>query len=223
MLPPLAVIIPAGGLSSRFGSNKLLADLAGMPVATRTLNAFSGLDFVKLIVVPSDPGSMTLLPPPGGPLLKACRPGRSRAESVRNGLLAVDAAFEWIAIHDAARPLVSAALIERVFMAALEHGCAAPALPVALTIKQATGPLPSRVEKTIPRQQLWAMQTPQIMRRELLLEAYERCPIDLNDVTDDVQFLELAGYEVWLVPGEERNLKITTPLDLSVAKAILAS
>jgi 2-C-methyl-D-erythritol 4-phosphate cytidylyltransferase len=94
-------------------------------------------------------------------------------------------------------------------------------MPVSLTIKRATGPLPARVECTVPRQNLWAMQTPQIARRADLLDAYARCPIPLDQVTDDVQLIELAGGQVWLAPGDERNLKITTQMDLIVARMLM--
>jgi 2-C-methyl-D-erythritol 4-phosphate cytidylyltransferase len=92
---------------------------------------------------------------------------------------------------------------------------------VALTIKEAVGPLPARVGRTVPRERLWAMQTPQVAGRAALLRAFENCPIPLAQVTDDVQLIELAGGEVWLVPGEERNLKITTRMDLRVAEMLL--
>ena len=141
-------------------------------------------------------------------------PGGERAVRMRQ----VPVEIEWVAVHDAARPLVSQELIDRTLAAAVEHGAAVPALPVHLTIKQATGPLPARVERTIPRQTLWAMQTPQIMRRAALLEAFEKCPLPLDQVTDDVQLIELAGGAVWLVEGEERNLKITTASDLKIAE-----
>jgi 2-C-methyl-D-erythritol 4-phosphate cytidylyltransferase len=130
----------------------------------------------------------------------------------------VPAAIEWVAVHDAARPLVSQALIDRTFAAARDRGAAVPALPVTLTVKQAHGPLPARVEQTIPRHTLWAMQTPQVMRREDLLAAYQSCPLPLGDVTDDAQLLELADRDVWLVEGEERNLKVTTATDLRLAE-----
>ncbi len=130
--------------------------------------------------------------------------------------------IEWVAIHDAARPLVSAALITRTLEAAVRHGAAVPALPVTLTVKQADGPLPARVQRTLPRATLWAMQTPQVMRRRDLLAAFAACPIPLDQVTDDVQVLELNGQDVWLVDGEERNLKITTAIDLHIAETILA-
>ncbi len=130
----------------------------------------------------------------------------------------VPESIEWVAVHDAARPLVSSALIEATLRAAAEHGAAVPALAAALTIKQADGPLPAKVERTLPRQSLWTMQTPQIMRRADLLEAFAKCPLPLDQITDDVQLLELIQKEVWLIPGEERNLKITTAIDLKVAE-----
>jgi 2-C-methyl-D-erythritol 4-phosphate cytidylyltransferase len=130
--------------------------------------------------------------------------------------------FEWVAVHDAARPLVTGELVRRTLAAARQYGAAVPALPITLTVKQAKGPLPAVVERTIPRQALWAMQTPQVMRRADLLAAYAACPVPLGEVTDDAQLLELAGREVWLVDGEERNLKVTTAADLRLAELWLA-
>ena len=150
---------------------------------------------------------------PGGP---------TRAQSVLAALKRVPADVEWVAIHDAARPLVSQELIDRTLAAAVEYGAAAPAVAVHLTIKQAAGPLPARVEKTVPRDSLWALQTPQIMRRSTLLRAFEECVYPMEHITDDLQLLELAGEQAWLVPGDERNLKITTPQDLLVAEMLLA-
>jgi 2-C-methyl-D-erythritol 4-phosphate cytidylyltransferase len=218
-----AVIIPAAGSSTRFGGsrNKLLEELGGRAVIVRTVEAFLAREDVKAVVLPSSLDALkTILPADRRVIL--CAGGATRAHSVRNGLRAVPGEIEWVAVHDGARPLVSRGLIDRTLAAAAEHGAAVPALPVALTIKQATGPLPARVEKTIPRERLWAMQTPQVMRRAELLAAFERCPIPLEQVTDDVQLLELAGREVWLVAGEERNLKITAQLDLKVAGLLLA-
>jgi 2-C-methyl-D-erythritol 4-phosphate cytidylyltransferase len=149
---------------------------------------------------------------PGGP---------TRAESVRAALKRVPADVEWVAIHDAARPLVSQELIDRTLAAAVEYGAAAPAVAVQLTIKQASGALPARVEKTVPRDSLWALQTPQIMRRSTLLRAFEECVYPMAHITDDLQLLELAGEQAWLVPGDERNIKITTPQDLLLAEMLL--
>ena len=155
--------------------------------------------------------------------IRFCVGGACRAESVLNALREVPSEIEWVAIHDAARPLVSQGLIDRTFEAAKAHGAAVPALAVALTIKQATGPLPARVERTVPRQTLWAMQTPQVMQRADLLAAFEACPLPLEQITDDAQLLELSGREVWLVEGEERNLKITTQSDLLIAQLLLGA
>ena len=110
--------------------------------------------------------------------------------------------------------------------AAVRHGAAVPATPVSLTIKEAEGPLPAKVVRTLPRARLWAMQTPQVMRRDDLLaafDAYGARGLPWEGVTDDVQLLELAGHDVWLVEGEERNLKVTTAQDLRLAGALLAS
>jgi 2-C-methyl-D-erythritol 4-phosphate cytidylyltransferase len=228
-MPQFAVIIPAAGRSTRFGRgvSKLFVPLAGQPVLSRSISAFSNRDDVSQVVIASsDPVAL-------GEYLNSfsrnalgkltiCSGGDCRARSVRQAALACDESIEWVAVHDAARPLVSPALIDRTFAAAVAHGAAAAALPVHLTIKQAAGPLPALVQRTVPRQQLWAMQTPQAMRRHDLLDAFSGCPISLEDVTDDVQLLELCGKPVWLVEGEERNIKITAPIDLRIAEALLS-
>ena len=148
--------------------------------------------------------------------------GSNRAASVRAALRCIPAEIEWVAIHDAARPLLSQDLIDRTLAAAVEYGAAAPALPVRLTIKQtSTDALPAQVQRTVPRAQLWAMQTPQIMRRQVLQRAFDECVYPLEHITDDLQLLELAGETAWLIPGDERNIKITTPMDLLLAELLL--
>jgi 2-C-methyl-D-erythritol 4-phosphate cytidylyltransferase len=227
-MPDFAVILPAAGRSTRFGgtTSKLFQSLDGQPVLARTLRAFLLRDDVPQIVIPSSDHEAV------GQLTKQftateqskiylCPGGENRSGSVRAGLGQVHNHIEWVAVHDAARPLISQELIDRTLAAAVEHGAAAAALPVHLTIKQADGPLPAPVQCTVPRQNLWAMQTPQIMRRRDLLEAFAACPIPLADVTDDVQLLELSNKPVWLVEGEHRNLKITTPTDIQIAQALL--
>jgi 2-C-methyl-D-erythritol 4-phosphate cytidylyltransferase len=222
------VIIPAAGRSVRYGGqNKLLEPLGGKPVVARAVGAFLGRPDVLAIILAAPVADfseiqLALGHAAGDKRVKFCTGGDSRAESVRNALRKAPPEAHWVAIHDAARPLVSQALIDRTFAAAIAHGAAVPALPVALTIKQATGPLPAKVLKTIPRHDLWAMQTPQTMRRDDLEAAFETCPLPLAEITDDAQLLELAGKEVWLVTGEERNLKITTPTDRRIAEMHLA-
>lgn len=227
-MPEFAVIIPAAGQSTRFGgrASKLFHPLAGQPVLAWTLAAFANrADVRQIVIATTDSDAIrdcaTSLDQSARAKLKICPGGACRADSVRVAALASDSSIEWVAVHDAARPLISQAVIDRTFQAALMYGAAAAALPVHLTIKQAAGPLPAQVRQTIPRHDLFAMQTPQAMRRQDLLDAFAACPIPLDEVTDDVQLLELSGKAVWLVQGEQRNLKITTPLDIQIAEALL--
>lgn len=214
-MPELAVILPAAGTSSRFGKDKLSEKLGDHSVLELSVAAFINRpDVSEVIIVGRDDDS-------DDEKRRSIEGGEHRAQSVWNGLLTVNENVEWVAIHDAARPLVSQDLIDRTLKAAVKHGAAAPAMPVALTIKQATNPLPARVLRTVPRHDLFALQTPQIARRTDLLEAFEKCPIPLDQVTDDLQLLELIGKPTWLVLGEERNLKITTPLDLELARILI--
>ena len=230
-MPSFALILPAAGRSVRFGTDKLKEDLAGRPVLEHSLSAFLMHREVAAVIIPhradvldpfaQAPASLRLAL--RDPRVRFCAGGDSRSASVWNGLRAVPEDIEWVAIHDAARPLVSEQLIDATFEAARRHGAAVPALPVTLTIKQADGPLPARVIRTLPRAALWAMQTPQFMRRADLLAAFASCPAPLDTITDDAQVLELTGRDVWLVPGEEQNLKITTSTDLGIAEMLLRS
>lgn len=222
-MPDFAVILPAAGISARFGADrdKLLEQLDGQSVIARSVHAFLERRDVVQVIIPTRRPDLLAPELPRDPRLNFCLGGTCRAESVRSGLERTNPDVEWVAVHDAARPLISQTLIDRTLAAAVEHGAAVPATAVALTIKQAFGTLPAKVIRTIPRQELWAMQTPQIMRKSDLEEAFTHCPIPLADVTDDVQLVELIGKEVWLIPGDDRNLKITTPTDLSLAAILL--
>jgi 2-C-methyl-D-erythritol 4-phosphate cytidylyltransferase len=220
-----ALILPAAGKSHRYGGarSKLLEVLDGITVIALSLKPFLQRSDLACVVVPSaDAGPIRSALGSVDERIEFCAGGDCRAASVYEALKRVPASIEWVAVHDGARPLVSGELIEATLAAAREHGAAVPALAAALTIKQATGPLPAKVERTLARTSLWTMQTPQVMRRADLLEAFEKCPLPLDQITDDVQLLELAGKEVWLVPGDERNLKITTAMDLRIAQLWLS-
>ena len=237
-MPDFAVILPAAGSSTRFGGprSKLFEEVGGKPVLLRSVDAFSRRADVRWIVLPTcaagdawegAPDSVrsrfaVARPSDGVGNVCVCAGGSCRARSVWNAVKRVPDDVEWVAVHDAARPLVSQGLIDRTLAAAVEHGAAVPAMPVALTVKEAAGPLPARVGRTVPRSRLWAVQTPQVMRRRDLLDAFAACPLPLEEVTDDVQLLELAGKPVWLVAGEESNLKITTRTDVRLAELMLA-
>jgi 2-C-methyl-D-erythritol 4-phosphate cytidylyltransferase len=229
LMEQFAVLLPAAGRSIRYGGprSKLLEPLGGVPVIRRAIEAFIHRSDVACIVIATgiDQSAHEVLGladrEPLHPKLKFTPGGTNRAESVKLALQQVPYNISWVAVHDAARPLVSQPLIDSTFAAAQQYGAAVPALPVQLTVKQAQGPLPAKVQRTLPRHTLWAMQTPQVMRRADLLSAYAKCPLPLEEITDDVQLLELAGQDVWLVQGEEQNIKITTPADRRLAELLL--
>lgn len=220
MTDSLAVLIPAAGRATRFGKNKLLESLGGQAVIARALEPFLRRSDVTRVIIATNQTELF-----GNGLTDPriiFRPGGDcRAQSVRSALSAVPRDVEWVAVHDAARPLVTDALIEHTLFAAKRHGAGVPALAVHLTIKQADEPLPAPVQRTLDRTRLFAMQTPQIMRRDDLQRAFDQCPIPLEQITDDAQLLELIGLPVWLVQGDERNIKITTPTDLKLAELLL--
>ncbi len=219
----LAAVLVAAGKSIRFGRHKLLEMLGGRRVIAWPVEAFLAREDVVsvVLVTPAEDESAEgelrgLLP--ADARMRYVRGGATRAHSVQEGARAVPEHVEWLAIHDAARPLISQALIDRTFDAALEHGAAAPALPVPWTIKEADG---GRIVRTLPRRALWATQTPQIMRRRALLDAFRNCALPLDQITDDVQLLELAGADVRLVEGEPQNVKLTQPVDLDLVRLFL--
>ncbi len=228
--PKFAVILPAAGGSSRFGRDKLAEPLGDKTVGQRSLEAFVSRQDVAVIVVPHAKGAQPLsfMPPAErekamkSGKIRTCVGGSCRAHTVKLAMAEVPQEIEWVAVHDAARPLVTPELIDRVFGEAVRRGAAAPAVAVTSTVKQATGPLPARAERTLPRWRMWAMQTPQAMRRADLAHAFAVCPLSLDQVTDDVQLLEIAGREAWLVQGDERNLKITTPTDAELVTSLMA-
>jgi 2-C-methyl-D-erythritol 4-phosphate cytidylyltransferase len=219
LMSTFALILPAAGKSTRFGGprNKVLEFLGDSRVISHAMAPFlAHPELAKIIIACADPADLSNMLP-ANDRVQYCLGGPSRAHSVLEALRRVPTDVEFVAVHDAARPLISPGLVDQTLQAAKQHGAAVPALAVTLTIKQADGPLPAPVQRTIPRQSLWAMQTPQIMRRTDLLEAFEICPIPLDQLTDDVQLLELIGKQVWLIPGEEKNLKVTTAIDMVLA------
>jgi 2-C-methyl-D-erythritol 4-phosphate cytidylyltransferase len=153
------------------------------------------------------------------------RAARARAESVRNALRIVPADIEWVAVHDAARPLVSQELIDRTFAAAVEHGARpCPRCPSRSRSSRPQGPLPRGSSGPCPRDRLWAMQTPQVMRGTDAARRVRTLPDPARPGDRRrANCSNSAGHEVWLVAGEERNLKITTPMDLKLAELLLAS
>lgn len=143
--------------------------------------------------------------------------GATRQQTVRNALAHLPDSIELIAVHDAARPLVSHALLDRLITTATQHGSAIPALPIQDTLKRAPGG--KRVQETAPREGLYRVQTPQIFRASWLINAHRAAvEQEFEQATDDAQLLERAGYPVYLTEGDPRNLKLTTPDDLSLLR-----
>ncbi len=213
----VTAVIAAAGSGERLGAG---GPKAFVPVAKRrmvewSLDAFRASESVRSIVVACPPGHVHDL---GGHDLGVVNGGATRAQSVANALEAVGT--ELVAIHDAARPLVTPALIEGVVAALIadpEAAGAIAAAPVTDTIKRATG---SVIEGTLDRSQLWAAQTPQVFRADALRAALAASP-DPDAATDEAMLLEAAGERVLIHPVVEPNPKVTTPSDLRVAELLL--
>ncbi len=216
-----AVIVAAGSASRMGGIDKVMAPLGGEPMILRTVRAFEDCEAVKEIVIVTREDLM-------GPIAELCsgftkvrsvvQGGSSRQESVKLGLLALSKEVRLAAVHDGARPLISGELIDKVIRAAHSYGAAAPAIPVKDTIKVFEGGF---IAATPDRSALRAVQTPQVMDRDLLLGALEKAEQEGTALTDDCSAVEHIGMRVRLVEGEERNLKVTTPLDLKIAELLL--
>ena len=216
-----AVIVAAGSASRMKGIDKNIAPLGGVPVVLRSARAFQACDAVQEIVIVTREDLIQ-------PITALCREldkvkavvvgGSSRQESVNLGLNALSDKVKLAAVHDGARPLVSPNLIDRVIRAADYFGAAAPAIPVKDTIKISKGGL---VESTPDRKTLMAVQTPQIFDYDILRGALKKARETGAEVTDDCSAVELMGVKVKLVEGDERNIKITTPMDMKIAELLL--
>ena len=219
----VGVVIAAAGSSSRMGGRDKLAELLdGIPVILRTLAAVEAVPEIREIVVVTREDRVEEYRRLLGQCsrLRAVVPGGStRQESVRNGVRALSPDCTLAAIHDGARPLVTPEVFARCIEAARNCGAATAAVPVKDTIKLADEA--GRVLDTPDRSRLWAVQTPQIFDRERYLRAAEEAERRGLSCTDDCQLFEAMGWEVQLVMGDYRNLKITTPGDLVLAEAIL--
>ncbi len=216
-----AVIVAAGCASRMQGIDKALALLGGKPVLQRSVQAFQDCDAIREIVVVTREDLLTQVMDlcAGMDKVKAVVVGgKDRAESVSNGLNALSGKVKLAAIHDGARPLIDWQTIDRTVRAAGSYGAAAPAIPVKDTVKVVTGGI---VKETPDRSQLQAVQTPQVFDFDLLRGALVKAKADGIPLTDDCSAVEHLGMSVKIVKGEERNLKITTPMDLKIAELLL--
>lgn len=216
-----AVIVAAGTASRMGGIDKVMAQLGGEPMIARTVRQFQDCDAISEIVIVTREN--LILPITGlcrgmDKVIAVVAGGSSRQESVSLGLNALSGKVTLAAIHDGARPFVTWQLIDRVVRAANTYGAAAPAVPVKDTIKVVEG----RVVKSTPdRATLYAVQTPQVFDFDLLRGALAKAKQDGAQVTDDCSAVERMGMSVKIVEGDERNIKITTSMDLKIGSLLL--
>ena len=218
-----AILVAAGSSSRMDGQDKLLAELGGMTVLERSALAFEQNDRISELVVVTRADRLDeiskLLDARGlSKLTMVAAGGETRADSVRAGLEHISKKAALVAIHDAARPLVSQRIINETVAMAIKTRASAPAIPVKDTIKVAKS---GAVVSTPDRKTLYAVQTPQVFDADLLRAAHKKAEKSGKELTDDCLAAEQLGLKVFLTQGEEANLKITTPLDLRIAAMIL--
>jgi len=226
-------IVPAAGLGLRLeaGLPKPLVKIAERPILIHTLRALSESRSIRRIILAVNKGCLdkfreVLKRFPVKKRIELVLGGASRRESVENCLKTIDSAANIILVHDAVRPFVSKDLIDRLLKEAKVSPAVICGVPVKATIKSVRCHLSGirkgyLVEKTLERESLWEIQTPQVFRRELLLEAYKKYRNGV--VTDDASLVERLGVQVKVIYGSYFNIKITTPEDLLFAQAILKS
>ncbi len=216
-----AVIVAAGTASRMGGIDKVMANVGGEPMILRTVRTFQQCDAIREIVVVTREDLLI-------PIMDLCHEfpklqavitgGSSRPESVAKGLSALSSKVRLVAVQDGARPLVTQQVIDRTVRAANSYGAAAPAIAVKDTVKTVRGGI---VENTPDRSTLQAVQTPQVFDLALLKGALFKAAQENAAITDDCSAVERMGMSVKIVEGDERNIKVTTPLDLKIAELFL--
>ena len=221
--PYVSAVVVAGGSGTRFGGDKLMADLAGVPVLVHALRAFDRSPLINEIVLVTRKeilGEMAEFCARYGiqKVTRVVSGGKTRLESSYVGVASVSPKCGVIAIHDGARPLVTQNVIENALWQANRKGAAVPAVGVRDTIKQAKD---SVVYATPDRTELFAVQTPQCFQADLIRTALSAALDKAPNITDDCMAVERLGGHIWLTEGSEENIKITTPLDLVLAEVII--
>jgi 2-C-methyl-D-erythritol 4-phosphate cytidylyltransferase len=215
-----AVIVAAGSGTRMEGLDKLFTQVAGRPLLAHAVAAFEGCWSVdRIVVVLSETnlerGREVLRDAGFAKVAGVCGGGARRQDSVACGLETLGS-VGWVAVHDGGRPLVNPGMINRGLEAAKETGASVPIVPLVDTIKEVGDD--GTVTRTLDRRHLWAVQTPQVFRYDLLQRAHREI---IGDVTDDAAMVEMLGVRVKTYEGRRRNIKITTPDDLYMAEAYL--
>lgn len=216
-----AVIVAAGNASRMGGIDKVMAPIQEEPMIVRTVRTFQNCEAIREIVIVTRQDLIL-------PISDLCHGfdkvrlvitgGNSRQESVERGLEAMSSKVRLVAVQDGARPLVTDMLIDRTVRAANSYGAVAPAIPVKDTVKVVRGGV---VETTPDRSTLQAVQTPQVFDIDLLRGALKQAKKEEASLTDDCSAVERLGMSVKIVEGDERNIKVTTPMDLKIAQILL--
>ncbi len=223
--PFATAVIVGAGRGVRFGAaDKALAPLRGRPVLAYSLDAAESATAIDAIVVVAGDhilDAVTDLTASGrwSKVVATVTGGERRQDSVAAGLAALPSATELVAVHDAARPLAPPSLFDACIAAACSHGAAIAASPIADTLKRVEEGV---IVQTVPRESLWAAQTPQAFRLDVLRRAFAEASERGLEVTDEAALLEALGLVVTVVPSSLANLKITRPEDLAIAEALLA-
>lgn len=221
--PLCAAVIAAAGSSSRMGEDKIMLPLGEEPVIVRTVRALECSELISEIVIVTREALVV----PVAELCKAysftkvtkvVRGGASRTESVMLGVKEVAGNPKLIAIHDGARPFVPVSVVNEAIRQAEKSGAAAPALPVKDTVKEVKD---GRVERTVDRAPLRAVQTPQVFDADLIRAAVQKALEDNAEITDDCSAVERLGMKVVLTEGAEENFKLTTQGDLMLARGLV--
>jgi 2-C-methyl-D-erythritol 4-phosphate cytidylyltransferase len=223
--PRYFALIPAAGVGARMAADgpKQYLPLGGKPMLRHALDAFLSSEMIShtFVVVSAADGQIDAVAPAHGVTVLRCG-GATRMESIRNGLQAMAASVregDWVLVHDAARPGLDRALIEKLIAEVGVHPVGGLlALPVVDTVKRAA----AGAVTTISRDGLWLAQTPQMFRYRLLRDALAAAT-DAAAITDDASAVEAMGYAPMLVEGHPRNLKVTLPLDIRIAEMYLAA
>lgn len=224
----VAMIYPAAGASTRFGgkAKKPFALMQDRPVFIRSIELFINREECcqHILVASAEDMEMVKSKYAANLILlgiKAVVGGKERFESVANALREVDEEADLVAIHDAVRPCVTPEWIDAVFAEATRSGAAILAAPLHGTIKRVSSGTDKVVEETISRERLYEAQTPQVFKRELILEAYERADQVAEPITDDAQLVEAMGHAVAVVESDVSNIKITRPEDIRLAVSVI--
>jgi 2-C-methyl-D-erythritol 4-phosphate cytidylyltransferase len=218
-MPKTGVVIVGAGSSQRMGRNKVFISLAGKPLLAWSVDFCQSCKLVDQIAIvlnetKLDLGRKLAAERGWSKVLEICAGGKRRQDSVRQGLNELEDC-DWVVIHDSARPFLTTDLIRDGLEAAQATGAAVAAVPIKDTVKLCSSDM--MVSKTLNRQELWAVQTPQVFRFDIIAEAHEQIK---EDVTDDASMVEHLGRKVKLYMGSSNNIKITTPEDLALAELI---